>query len=67
MYSKGVFNSCSSTVNVNHAVLLAGVDGKANWWIKNSWGKYWGQQGYILLAAGNNCGICKFPGYSPYI
>lgn len=67
LYSDGVFNSCSSTVTINHAVLLAGVDSNSNWWIKNSWGSYWGQNGYILMAAGNTCGICKYPGYSPYI
>ena len=67
LYGKGVFNSCSATVNINHAVLLSGVDGSANWWIKNSWGQSWGQKGYILMAAGNSCGICKYPGYSPYI
>ena len=67
LYKKGVFNSCSTTVSINHAVLLGGVDGKGNWWIKNSWGKKWGQNGYMLLAAGNKCGICNTPGYSPYI
>jgi C1A family cysteine protease len=65
-YSSGVFNSCAATPTINHAVLLAGVDAKANWWIKNSWGTYWGQNGYITLAAGNTCGICNYPGYSPY-
>ena len=67
LYSNGVFNSCSSTVSINHGVTLAGVDANANWWIKNSWGIYWGRNGYILLAAGNTCGICKYPGYSPYL
>lgn len=43
LYSNGVFNSCSSTVSINHAVTLAGVDSNANWWIKNSWGIYWGR------------------------
>jgi len=47
-------------------VTLAGVDAKANWWIKNSWGTRWGMKGYMLLKAGNTCGICNFPGYSPY-
>jgi C1A family cysteine protease len=67
LYKKGVFNSCSSNVQINHAVTLAGVDAKANWWIKNSWGTRWGMKGYILLKAGNSCGICNYPGYAPYL
>ncbi len=66
LYKSGVFNSCSATVQINHAVTLAGIDASANWWIKNSWGTRWGRNGYMLLKAGNSCGICKYPGYSPY-
>ncbi|KAL4491227.1 hypothetical protein ABPG72_021613, partial [Tetrahymena utriculariae] len=56
-YGSGVFNNCNPYVRINHAVLAVGYDNQGNWIITNSWGTYWGQQGYMTLAAGNNCGI----------
>ena len=58
-YSSGVFSNCGA--NINHAVLLVGVAG-GNWKIKNSWGTGWGESGYIRLASGNTCGVCKMAG-----
>lgn len=66
-YQAGVFTDCKSEVNVNHAVLLLGYDADLNWWIKNSWGSVWGENGYILLKSGNSCGVCDYPGYSVYL
>ena len=55
-YGSGVFKSrrCR-TRRVNHAVLLTGCGykGKSHWQIKNSWGKSWGMDGYMILRKGN--------------
>ncbi len=51
-YSGGVFTgpSCSS---INHAVTLVGWDdADGAWLVKNSWGQFWGENGYIRIAYG---------------
>jgi len=61
-YKRGVVNSgCGA--NLDHAVLLTGMDMKAQTWtVKNSWGTSWGQQGYITLSQNpsinNGYGVC---------
>ncbi len=39
-YHTGVFNNCAA--NINHCVLLVGIDNSGVWKIKNSWGTAWG-------------------------
>ncbi|RZC32301.1 Peptidase C1 and/or Inhibitor I29 domain containing protein [Asbolus verrucosus] len=64
-YSRGVFydSECSSAnASLNHGVLAVGYGVEGNdpyWLVKNSWGPYWGEDGYIKSArnADNNCGI----------
>ena len=55
-YAGGVFSNCGK--NLDHDVLLVGVS-DSEWKIKNSWGKSWGENGFIRLAMGNTCGICQ--------
>lgn len=49
-YSGGVFNEFDEgegTSSVNHAILITGWDdAEQAWIIKNSWGTWWGEQGF---------------------
>ncbi|EAR95836.2 papain family cysteine protease (macronuclear) [Tetrahymena thermophila SB210] len=57
-YESGIFNGCDqSNISLNHAVLAIGYDQQGNWIIKNSWSHYWGENGFMRLAANNTCGI----------
>merc|ERR1712226_650840 len=70
LYKNGVIDppGCS-TNNLNHAVLLVGYgvneDGEKCWKIKNSWGSWWGDEGYIKLARNgqNTCGVTNVATY----
>jgi len=54
-YKTGIFTGACPG-QVNHAVLLTGygTQGSDYWWIKNSWGASWGDQGYIRFPRGQN-------------
>merc|ERR1712098_236123 len=60
-YSSGIMTGCSA--GTNHAVLLAGYTG-SYWLLKNSWGRNWGEAGYIRLGPGNECGLANVAAYS---
>lgn len=66
-YSHGVFDGDCGNV-VDHAVTLFGYgkeDANKYWIIKNSWGRDWGEEGYIRLLRHDNeeafCGLDKKP------
>ncbi|KAL4434888.1 hypothetical protein ABPG74_021227 [Tetrahymena malaccensis] len=59
-YTSGIFSNCSD--NLTHAVLLVGYS-SSSLKIKNSWGPYYGENGYIRLALGNTCGVCNAASY----
>lgn len=62
--STEIFSNCSSNPeDANHAMLVVGFDQDGNWILKNSWGEYWGDGGYIKIKAGNTCGISNFALY----
>jgi hypothetical protein len=59
-YKSGVLTGCGT--DANHAALVTGAT-EEYWRVKNSWGTFWGEKGYIRLARGNTCGICDHPTY----
>jgi cathepsin L len=61
-YTSGVFSLCSpnfatSFALINHAVLIVGMDANKNYIIKNSWGTGWGDSGYGVIDATNDCAL----------
>lgn len=44
---------------MNHIVSVTGwgydsITGKRYWIVRNSWGEYWGEMGYVRIAMGGN-------------
>ena len=56
-YSSGILQ-CTEGTEMNHAVLLVGYT-QNSWIVKNSWGKNWGENGFVRISnqAGKNCGV----------
>ncbi|XP_065276063.1 cathepsin S-like isoform X2 [Emys orbicularis] len=68
LYRSGVYDDPRCTDDVNHGVLAIGygtLDGKDFWLVKNSWGEYFGDKGYIRMSRnkGNHCGIASYGSY----
>lgn len=75
-YESGVFSGDCSVL-VNHALLAVGYgtteDGEEYWYLKNSWGTFWGDDGYIKMARDSTkpldlgqCGILEYPMFVTY-
>lgn len=45
-YLSGIYDNCVPMDPIDHAVVVIGYDPKKGWRIKNSWGMYWGEDGY---------------------
>jgi len=58
-YSSGIFNGCTASPQLDHAVLIVGYTAD-HYIVKNSWDTTWGEQGYIRLPKGANaCGLAN--------
>ncbi|MED6222364.1 hypothetical protein PIB30_063617 [Stylosanthes scabra] len=71
-YSGGIFTSDYCGKENNHAVTMVGYgvenDCSKYWLIRNSWGGFWGEGGYMKLERDiddprGSCGIAMFPSY----
>ena len=59
-YGGGVLAPCEEDAFQNHAVSVVGYgteDGEDYWLIKNSWGTWWGDNGFMKLKRG--VGMCR--------
>jgi len=69
-YHSGVLDDASCGTNLDHGVLLVGLDTETTgskkdyWLVKNSWGASWGDKGYIKFVRGKNqCGLTLAASY----
>jgi len=67
LYSHGIMKPflCNKD-RLDHGVTVVGygTDGGDYWIIKNSWGKTWGEDGYVRLNKGDNtCGVAQQASY----
>lgn len=46
-----------SDKELNHALNAIGYDEHKNWVVQNNWGTDWGNNGYLLLKHGKECGL----------
>lgn len=58
-YEGGILDDDTASANTNHIVSITGFGkdadtGKDYWIIRNSWGEYWGEMGFVRVAAGKN-------------
>eukprot|EP00928_Gymnodinium_smaydae_P014783 TRINITY_DN15434_c0_g2_i1.p1 TRINITY_DN15434_c0_g2~~TRINITY_DN15434_c0_g2_i1.p1 ORF type:complete len:470 (+),score=85.50 TRINITY_DN15434_c0_g2_i1:200-1609(+) len=67
-YQSGIFDQCTNSWNVNHAVVLFGYgqEGSAKYYrIRNSWGAQWGESGFIRVKRTDHeeseCGVDHSP------
>ena len=60
-YKSGIFNSGDCGSSLNHATNVVGwgsEDGVDYWVMRNSWGKSWGESGYMRIQIVEGGGIC---------
>lgn len=66
-YRSGVIYTDRCEAGYDHSISIVGfgTEGGQDYWIvKNSWGRDWGEDGYMRLARGKNlCGINDFASY----
>eukprot|EP00803_Ostreobium_quekettii_P005818 evm.model.scf_128EXC.7 EVM.evm.TU.scf_128EXC.7 scf_128EXC:61938-69453(-) len=67
-YSSGIFTNPECMFeeeDLDHAVTLVGYgkdpEGKEYWKIRNSWSRYWGDDGYVKISMEYDCGVTTRP------
>lgn len=61
-YKGGIFSDSSASKEIDHIVSIIGwgyekETDKQYWIVRNSWGEYWGELGYIKVQTGNVLGL----------
>jgi cathepsin X len=66
-YKGGILHANTTTYDIDHLVSIVGYgveNGVKYWWVRNSWGTYWGNAGFFKIVRGiNHLGIeegCTF-------
>lgn len=68
-YAGGVYADATCGTAVDHGMVVVGSGtdpdtGKPYWKVRNSWGEWWGESGFVRVAAGSNmCGIALYAAY----
>lgn len=60
-YKSGIFNDTRCGTNLDHATNVIGwgdSNGVEYWIMRNSWGKYWGESGYMRVEITTGKGVC---------
>lgn len=66
-YQSGIYSDTSCPTDINHGVAVVGYDSNDGYWVvRNSWGKSWGDGGYIKMAMATGKGICGINQYPAY-
>jgi len=75
-YSGGIYNDINCGTKLDHGVLVVGygtefLKGIDYWIVKNSWGPFWGENGYIRILRNSDdsrglCGIAMQPSFPVY-
>ncbi|KAK9267183.1 hypothetical protein L1049_009603 [Liquidambar formosana] len=73
LYTSGIYDGdCSDNPDdIDHAVLIVGYgseDGEDYWIVKNSWGTYWGMDGYFYIRRNTDLayGVCAINAMASY-
>jgi len=58
-YTGGIYSETGESKSTNHIVSIVGwgkdeESGKKHWIVRNSWGQYWGEMGYMRVEMGSN-------------
>ncbi len=63
-YWDGDIYRCTIDIGTNHAVVIVGYDDAGGyWWVRNSWGTGWGDNGYFKLGYGE-CSVEQYVYYA---
>jgi hypothetical protein len=63
-YWDGDIYRCTIDTGTNHAVAIVGYDDAGGyWWVRNSWGTGWGDNGYFKLGYGE-CSVEQYVNYA---